>query len=212
MTTGLITSMVTAKERQNSLLTGIMVNIYTSQETMNYLTVDYAAYLGVEEEKVKLESTDFSDLTTDLSEENYNAAMIIINEVSAKMLDYMIMDKLAMEFYTAQEVYMDLREFFTLEELQQFAANNQLVFCLEEEAAAGLTQEALYDLQMRSLTAEGAENDSCWPAAVKITDMEFVKKNITNQGDIYFALSGSTEKQEHIRGIWEYIKAWKAEN
>ena len=210
VTTGLITSMFYAQERKESVVTGIMINIIIDQEGKNVLSYDYAQHLGVDEKKVKLENTDFSDLTTDLSEENYNASMIVINEVSAKMLDYMIMDKLAMEFYTSQEVYMDLREFFTLEELQQFAANDQLVFCLEEDTAAGLSQEQLYELQMRSLTAEGAEIDGCWPAAVKITDMEYVKDQILNQDDIYFALAGSTQKIEEVRGVWEYMKAYKA--
>lgn len=209
ITTGLITSMITAAERRESVVTGIMINIVMDQEGRDLVTVDYAKYLGVEEKKVKLENTDFSDLTTDLSEENYNASMIVINEVSAKMLDYMIMDKLAMEFYTAQEVYMDLREFFTPEELQEFAAKDMLVFCLEEDTAAGLSQEDLYALQMKSLTAEGADIQGCWPAAVKITDMEYIKHNVHNQDDIYFALAGSTLKIQEVRNFWEYINAWK---
>lgn len=209
ITSGLIFSMVTAKDRRDSVVTGIMINIVADQEGMNYLSVDYAKHLGLEDTKVKLESTDFSDLTTDLSEENYNASMIVINEVSAKMLDYMIMDKLAMEFYTAQEVYLDLREFFTLEELQDFAQKDMLVFCLEEDTAAGLSQEQLYELQMKSLTPEGKNIDGCWPAAVKITDMEFVKNEVQNQGDIYFALAGSSLKIEAVRDIWEYMKAYK---
>lgn len=209
ITTGLITSMATAKTRRESVVTGIMINIVADQEAMNYLSVDYANHLGVEDTKVKLESTDFSDLTTDLSEENYNASMIVINEVSAKMLDYMIMDKLAMEFYTAQEVYLDLREFFTLEKLQDFAKKDMLVFCVEEDTVAGLTEEQLYELQMKSLTPEGGDIDGCWPAAVKITDMEFIKHKVQNQDDIYFALAGSSLKVEAVRGIWEYMKAWK---
>lgn len=209
ITTGLVTSMITAAERRESVVTGIMINIIADQEGRDILTIDYAKHLNVDEKKVKLESTDFSDLTTDLSEENYNASMIVINEVSAKMLDYMIMDKLAMEFYTAQEVYLDLREFFTLEELRSFAEKDMLVFCMEEDTVAGLSQEDMYALQLKSLTPEGAEIQGCWPAAVKITDMEYVKQNFHNQDDIYFALAGSTLKMQEVRGLWEYMNAWK---
>ena len=209
ITTGLISSMFQAQDRKNALVTGIMVNIMIDQEARDYLSLGYAEYLGVEDKKVNLENTDFSDLNEDPSEENYNASMIIINEVSAKMLDYMILDKLAMEFYTAQEVYMDLREFFTLEELQKFAENKQLVFCLEEDTAAGLSQEELYDLQMRALTAEGQNIKGCWPAAVKITDMPYIKNNVLNEDDIYFALAGSSERILEVRSLWEYMNAWK---
>ena len=200
--------MFAAKDRLNTHLTGIMVNISINQEAVNYLSVDYAALLGVPADKVKLESTDFSDLTTDLSEENYNASMIIVNEVSAKILDYMILDKLGMEFYTGQEVYMDLRDFFSLEELQAFLEKDQLIFCLEE-AAADKSAEELKALQKECLTEAGKEIEYCWPAAVKITDMEFVKKNITNEGNIYFALAGSSQKMQQLRDFWEYIKAYK---
>ena len=209
VTIGLITSMATANK--NAVITGILVNITMDQEAHNYLSVDYADHLDEDTEKVKLESTSFYDLETNPSEENYYASMIVINEVSAKMLDYMILDKLAMEFYTGQEVYLDLREFFTLEELQDFAKKDMLVFCLEEDTAAGLSQEQLYDLQMKSLTPEGKDIDGCWPAAVKITDMDYIKNNVTNEDDIYFALAGSTEKTEEVRALWEYMKAWKAE-
>lgn len=183
---GLITSMVSANK--NAVVTGIMVNITMDQEAFNYLSVDYAEHLGIsDDEKVKLEYTSFYDLETNPSEENYYASMIVINEVAAKMLDYMIMDQLAMGFYAGQEVYMDLREFFTEEELAEFAEKDLLIYCMEEEE------------QVR------------WPAAVKITDMDYIKNNVTNEGDIYFALAGSTEKTEEVRALWEYMKAWKAE-
>lgn len=186
ITIGLISSMISANK--NAVVTGIMVNITMDQEAYNYLSTDYADYLGLSDsDEVRLEYTSFYDLEINPSEENYYAAMIVINEVSAKMLDYMILDHLGMEFYAGQEVYMDLTEFFTEEELADFAEKGLLIYCMEEEE------------QVR------------WPAAVKITDMDYVKNNVTNEGDIYFALAGSSDKIEEVRQVWEYMKAWKAE-
>ena len=207
---GLISSMITGSERRNTVVTGIMVNIVIDQDGMNYLSTDYANHLGVKEEKISLEYTSFYDLETNPSEENYYASMIVVNEVSAKMLDYMILDKLGMEFYTGQEVYLDLREFFTLEELKAFAAENRLVFCLEEDTAAGLSEEELYALQLQVLEPSGADITGCWPAAVKISDLAYIKDNVTTDSDIYFALAGSTEKIEEVRSVWNYMNAWKS--
>ena len=206
---GLIAGSISAGKE--TVVTGIMVNLTIDQKGYNYLSTDYAQYIGEkDEEKVRLEYTEFSDLLLDASDENYNAAQVVILEVAAKKLDYMILDKLAMEFYTSQEIYLDLRNFFTLEELQEFAEQDLLVFCLEEKAAQ-LPAEELKLLQEYCLTEEGADIEYCWPAAVKITDMNYVKDNVTSSGDIYFALAGSTEKLEEVHGIWEYMKAWKAE-
>lgn len=184
--TGLITSTIAAQ--RESVVTGIMVNVTVSQEGFNYLSTDYAEYLGVGKDKdVKLEYTSFLDLEKSDSEQDYYAAMTVIAEVSAKKLDYMILDQLSMGFYAGQEVYMDLRKVFTEEELAEFAEKELLIYCMEEEE-----QEP-------------------WPAAIRINDLPYVKEHISSEGSVYFALSGSSEKYEQLRAVWEYIKAWEKE-
>lgn len=206
---GLISSMISAAN--TPVVTGIIVNVTVDTKGYNYLSTDYAQHIGEKDkDRVRLEYTEFSDLLVDASEENYNAAQMIILETAAKKLDYMILDKLAMEFYTAQEVYLDLREFFTLEELQAFAEQELLVYCLEEQATK-LPTEELKLLHEYCLSEEGADIEYCWPAAVKITELDYVKDNIQTVDDVYFALTASTEKLEEVRGIWEYMNSWKAE-
>lgn len=184
ISTGLITSIVRAQ--REVLITGIMVNLTVDQEGYNYLSEDYAEYLEIKDkEKVRLEYTSFMDLATSSSEQDYYAAMTVIAEVSAKKLDYMILDEFSMGFYAGQEVYLDLSKVFTQEELDAFAEKDLLIYCMEEEE------------QVR------------WPAAIKITDLPYVKDNITAEDDVYFALSGSSEKYEQIRDMWEYINAWE---
>lgn len=182
---GLIASSIS--NATEKVVTGIMVNITIDQEGFNYLSTDYEEYLGIEKgQEVKLEYTNFEDLTTSTdTENNYYAAMGVIGEVSAKTLDYMILDGMSMQFYSTQEVYGDLRTVFTEEELATFKEKNLLVYCLEE----GQTEE--------------------WPAAVKIDDLPFVKKYIRSDDSVFFALSGSSQKLEACRAIWEYINAWE---
>lgn len=184
VTTGLIASSIQAQKE--TVITGMMVNITIEQEGFNYLSEDYAEKLQLgKDQQVALEYTSFADLETSADEANYYAAMTVVVEVAAARLDYMILDKLGMEFYTGQEVYMDLSKVFTEEELAEFAEKDLLVYCMEEEEQIP------------------------WPAAIKITDLPYIKDNVTSQGDVYFALGGSSERYEEIRAVWEYINAWQ---
>lgn len=183
--TGLISSAIAAQRER--VVTGIMVNITMTQEGFNYLSTDYAEYLDVGKDKdVKLEYTSFMDLEKSTSEQDYYASMSVVAEVSAKKLDYMILDKIAVGFYAGQEVYMDLRKVFTEAELAEFAEKELLIYCVEEEE-----QEP-------------------WPAAIKINDLQYIKDTVTSEGDVYFALSGSSEKYEQLRNVWEYMKNWES--
>lgn len=184
VTIGLITSALTGTKEY--YVTGILVNLNVEQEGMNFLSRDYAQKLGLKDtDLVELEYTYFEDPLINLEDNNYYAAMIVENEVAAQMLDYMIVDHMSMEFFTTREVYMDLRQFFTAEELTTLAMEDRLIYVREEN-----------------------ETDP-WPAAVKITETGFVEDYTDNVGDIYFAVSGSTEKLEEVRGVWEYITYYK---
>lgn len=178
-------------QAKDVLVSGIMVNVRMNDTGIDYLTKDYLVKLGGEEGKqvAELTYTNFSSLEDPASsEDNYNSMMILAARVEGGMLDYIIMDKFAMETYITYNVYLDLREFFT-----------------EEELAA---------LGDRVITARQEDETDAWAVAVDITDLPFVKDNITlNKSDdrIYFALSGNMHSREMCRDAWEYINAWKAE-
>lgn len=172
---------------KETLVSGMMVNIAIDQEGYDYLSVDYLARLGGVEGKqvAELDYTKFGDPFDPADgQESYYASLILISRVSGAMLDYMILDKFAMEYYITQDVYMDLRDMFTAEELAQLEENHQLIYAQEE----------------------GSEDRQ--PIAVVITDTAFVKDNVQSEGDIYFALSGSSPRPEMCRDAWEYIHAW----
>ena len=173
---------------KNNIVTGILVNMTIDQKGMNYLGEDYARHIDADPfwDEVRVEYTAFTTLTDQAnSEQNYYAAMTVTAEVSAKKLDYMLLDKVGMEFYITQDVYMDLREFFTEAELEALAAENRLIYAQEEGS------------------------DDRWVVAVDISDIGFVKDNVTSEGPTYFALAGSTEKKDVCRDIWEYLLAWE---
>lgn len=173
------------------LVSGMAVNVALTDEGIDYLTEDYMERLGGDEDKqvAELNYANFSSLEDPTSsEDNYSAMTILVARVSGGMLDYMLLDKFAMEYYIVQDVYLDLREFFTEEELAE--------------------------LGDRVITARQEDETEAWAVAVDITELDFVKDNIPlkNKEDrVYFALSGSTPRPEMCRDVWEYIHAWKSE-
>lgn len=179
---GVVISFLVRKNTE-VLVSGMLVNIAIEQEGYNYLSTDYFAKLGGEEGKqtVEIDYTNFSSLADPTSsEDNYNKANVLLARVSGRMLDYIILDEFAVRFYASQDVYLDLREVFTEEELSQYE-----IFYAQEEGGEAI------------------------PVAIRITECAFVQDNITNEGHTYFALSGSTPRPDACRAVWEYIHAWE---
>lgn len=180
---------IIASRNKDVLVSGMMINISVDQRGMNYLTSDYAQYLGAtsKNQVAEVDYTSFGDpLDLETGENSYYASMILPSRVTGAMLDYMILDKYAMEYYITHQVYMDLREFFTEEELAELAAEDRVIYAQQEG------------------------DDDRWPIAVIITDIPFVKDNISASSDIYFALSGSSPRPEMCRNVWNYLHAWES--
>lgn len=168
------------------LINGMMVNISITQEGYNYLDRDYFEDLNGNKytESVQLSYANFSSLEdATYAEENYSAAMKLVGLVSGGHLDYIILDQFGMEFYIAQDVYLDLREFFTKEELTEL--ESYLIYAQEE----------------------GKEDRM--PIAVDISDLSFVKDTIGTEEKTYFALGGNNPDLAMCRNVWQRLHAWK---
>ena len=176
------------EQKKEVLVGGMMINISIEQSAMNYMTTEYAMDLGAKNQYqvAEVDYTNFGDpLDPENGENSYYASMILPSRVTGGMLDYIILDQYAMEYYIAYDVYMDLREFFTEEEIKQFEKEGRIIYARQED------------------------EEDAWAVAVKITDIPFVKENIKAEGDVYFALSGSSKRKDMCRNAWERIMTWK---
>lgn len=164
---------------------GMMINISIEQEGYNYLSEDFREHLGGKgKEVVEMDYSNFSSLADPTnSEDNYYASMLLLARVESGDLDYILLDQFAMEYYITQGVYLDLREFFTPEELE--ALGEKVIYARQED-----------------------ETDS-WAVAVDISDLPFVQEMIGTEEKTYFALAGSTSRPEICREMWEYLHNWQ---
>ena len=166
---------------------GMMVNISIEQEGFNYLSEDFREHLGGEGNQiVELDYSNFSSLADPTSsEDNYYASMLLLARVESGDLDYILLDQFAMEYYITQGVYLDLRDFFTPEELEELGA--KVIYARQEDE----------------------EEADSWAVAVDISDIPFVQEMIGTEKKTYFALSGSTTRPEICREMWDYLHNWQ---
>lgn len=175
-------------KRKEVMVSGVVTNISVRQEGMDYLKDGFFATLGGDEEdqEAQLLYLYFKDVADPSSlDTSYNQMMQPIAMVSAGELDYFIMDQMALEFYMYEAVFLDLREFFDEEELENWAP--YLVYP-EDGVDGGL------------------------PIAVDITHFPFVQNMVTSKEDkVYFALSGNSQRPEVCREFWNYLMSWMPE-
>ena len=149
---------------------------------------DYKEYLGGgKKDYVSLDITEFGPLDDPFNaDDNYSRLLILISRVEGEMLDYALMNKSGLDAYVIYDVFLDLREFFTEEELAQFEAEGKVKYSQYEG-----------DTDKR-------------PIAVEITDIPFVQDNVNNEGPIYFTLSGHNPDFEMCHNAWDYLHAWES--
>lgn len=191
MAIGFVGSLIN-QQLKDPLISGMMVNLTMKQEGYDYLYTDYQNELapGDKRKTVEFDYTVFGDMKNpENGESSYYASMILVARVSEKMLDYMLLDKFAMEHYLGQDVYLDLREFFTEDELAELAAANRLIYL--------------------QLEIDGEKSGEPYPVAVDISSIPFVKDTVTSEGPTYFALSGHVRNLEMCRHVWDRLHAWK---
>ena len=183
-----VCAMVTSSKNTSKevILNGMLVNISISQQGVDYLGVEYMEAVGgnPDKQKVELDYTNFENLADPTNaEDNYSKSMLLIARVTGGMMDYAILDKMGLEFYLTQDVFRDLREFFTAEEM------------------AALEPYLIY--------AQVEGEPDRWPMAVDITHLPFVQDTMEQEEQVFFTLSGNVRSEEACRSIWEYINAWE---
>ena len=94
----------------------------------------------------------------------------------------MFLDEVALKFYLSQDIFMDLREFFTAEELRQM--EDRLVY---------------FEL----------DDGSRYPVAIHMEDTAFAKDCIDVKDAVFFAWIANTPHMDSCRVFWDYLNAWE---
>ena len=166
-------------------LSGDVMNVNMSEEGMTYISTDYFASLGVPKfmNKVQVVDTMYSTSEKQDFEYNYSVSSQTVALVQAEMLDFQIINKPALEMFLSEDMYLDLREFFTAEELAE------------------------YEGKILYLEFEGS--DDRMPVALDISDMPFIQDNVDGDEATFFVLIKTTPRKAELRNFWNYLWAWE---
>ena len=166
------------------LIAGVFVNADVGLDGRSYLDEQYFEKYGGNAEKQRIELTDiiFQDLSvTEDVGYSYNATLRLMAMLSAQEVDYIILDKIGLEYYLGQDIFVDLSELLSEEELDRW--KDDLIY---------LTYE---------------EDEITIPVAININNTAFGQKYLTSDKDHYIGFAANTPRQEARQLLWEYLKA-----
>ena len=187
LVSAIITSTINLAFRE-TIVTGMNINVTMDQAGMSYLGSEYHEKIGARDywDKVNIEYTQFNPLLEITGDEgDYYASQAVVAKVASEMVDYFLLDQESLDYFARQDIFGDLTEFFTPEELK-----------------------AMEEAKLLRYAETGVEGDDVWVIAVDITDTAYMKDNSTTEGKVYFALAGNAPHMDQCRAIWDYINAW----
>lgn len=185
----IITSTINVLFRE-TIVSGLNINVTMDQTGMSYLGEEYHEKIDARSywDVVDFTYTQFDPLLEVTGDEgDYYASQAVVAQVAAEKLDYVILDEASLDFFVRQDIFLDMREFFSPEELKQLEKEGRLRYGVDPES----------------------EDQDPWIIAVEITDTDFIKDNATVEGEVYFALAGNAPHMDQCRAIWEHIMAWE---
>lgn len=181
----IIVGVTVNKDDRQTIFGGAFANVDINQAGYDYLSDGVIALFEGDPEthRVDLSSTAFKEVER-VSEldSSYNAAMKPIAKIEEGVLDYLVMNEDAMEFYMTQYALMDLTEVFTADELA--AMEDDLIYIyLEVEAIR-------------------------YPIAIEVTQLPFFQDCVDVSEPVFFGYTGSKEDREEYRAFWAYLNNW----
>lgn len=169
------------------LISGAVLNVTMDQKGRDYINQDCLEALQGEAGHKELVITDFrfEDPSAAVNfEMTSNAIYRLIAMVEGKMLDYAITDMIGLNVSLGHQLFMDLREFMTEEELAQWEGK----------------------LIMMKYGDDGEE----FPVAINISDTAYAKNHVRTSDSCYFAVIGNTPRLEAVRAFWDYLMDYEA--
>ena len=171
--------------RLDTLFGGTCVNVEFTDEGDAYLSDDWFALLGGREgkEEVNYFSTILQDPDrTTNTETNAAAAMSVIVLIGTQDLDYIIMDQIGMDYFGEREIFPSLEQ------------------VLSEQMLARMEDLLIYNTD---------EAGNTYPIAIDISEAAFIRNCAKNDGPVYIAFPGNTDRLALSEEFLEYILDWE---
>lgn len=182
--------MLTGKE---ILLGGIHANVELTDTGRSHITDAFFQLRegNAKEEEISLLDVALTELKDDeYFEMNYYYLQAVLTRVGAQQVDYILADKVAMQIFMTQDIYMDLRELFT------------------EAQLAEMEERLIY---FQPVDQDEKPTEDRYPVAVDVSGLPFFEEFCDSKEPIYFSVAVNAPNTDAVKAFWDYLNAWKAE-
>lgn len=102
------------------LISGCMVNVEMDDEGYVFLTDGYQNYLGIDEKEgiTQISPDNYLDFLGEQQMDNYSYEMALMAQIAAGDFDYMILDEAAYEHFLDAEIYADVNNVLSADQLE----------------------------------------------------------------------------------------------
>ena len=172
-----------------TLIAGVSVNVPMNDFGVAYLSDDYGKVLGAVENKAEVTFITTEVASSDSSgnmEYNHNVIAQLVAQAAAGSLDYVIMSKDAMEILFSEDMFLDLREIMTDEELRQW--EDKIVYLVIEEGGEEV------------------------PVALDLKGTSFSDDCISRRNSYFLGFVKTTPRKEACKAFLAYLLAWDDRN
>ena len=176
------------------LMGGIYINVPMSDEGIAYIKTEYRNTINPTSKAEKVEVTP-ANITALTDAENADRNYYVLTQTIAMMtnqeVDYLIMDRTALEIYLSQEVFLDLNQVFT--------------------------QEELFELGDKVITLSTTNDDGeivhdAYPVAIEISHLQFIQDCTNSKKPVYIGFIANGVNSQRYHDFWEYLNAWQTGN
>lgn len=179
-----VNSIIAIQNAPDTVFNGMAANVVVPDGGESYLTDEWLQVIGgnPEKEVVGFNLTMFPRREEIITEEELTSAQNVTALAAAQMLDYVLMDMNALEYYLGDRIFCSLENVLTQEQLKQF--ENRFVY-LEEV------------------------NGTTYPVAINISDTSFGQDCATIDGMVFIGFPGNTERTELSDDFFDYLLEWE---
>ena len=173
------------------LIGAIHANVELSENGRSFITSDFFEMQQGDPQKEDISILDVA-LTKIADDEyfemNYYYLQVVLTQVGAQQVDYILADKIAMEIFMTQDIYMNLRDIFSADELANL--EDRLIYLLPVDENGESTV------------------DEKFPVAIDVSGMPFFAAHANSKEPIYFSVASNAPNTEAVIALWTYLTTW----
>jgi hypothetical protein len=173
------------RPQKEVLLSGVSVNVTLTEEGERYLSDKLFAPMGGTDAEQQMVEFTPRFLGSKEDYEGYSAQVMgMVALVAAQSLDYAILDKEALEQFAGGQMFDDVRNLLTAE---QIAALEGKLITMEYEEVGAI------------------------PVAIDISGLPFIKECAPGEKAAYIVFPGNTPRTEKLVAFFDHLLSWQGE-